>query len=148
MQVRSSDREDPPEEEVATCSSILAWKSHGQRSLADYSPQGRRELDTTPATEHAHGRWNRVLVVSQSKDLLGHRTRLQSSQDSVLISLNSCLNSDGQGPKNAHRRISLKNLWRKVGKECSEMRSEFMRGCIIFLMFSKIGILSMKFYMS
>ena len=26
---------------------------HGQRSLADYSPWGRKELDTTEATEHA-----------------------------------------------------------------------------------------------
>ena len=26
--------------EIATHSSILAWKSHGQRSLVGYSPQG------------------------------------------------------------------------------------------------------------
>ena len=31
-------REDPLEEEMATQSSILAGKSHGQRSLAGYSP--------------------------------------------------------------------------------------------------------------
>ena len=30
--------EDPLEEEMATHSSILAWKSHEQRSLAGYSP--------------------------------------------------------------------------------------------------------------
>ena len=35
------------EEEMVTHSRILAWKSHGQRSLADYSPWGRREVDTT-----------------------------------------------------------------------------------------------------
>ena len=28
-------------------SSTLAWKSHGHRSLASYSPWGRKELDTT-----------------------------------------------------------------------------------------------------
>ena len=33
-------------------SSILAWRiPHGQRSLAGYSPWGRKESDTT---EHAH----------------------------------------------------------------------------------------------
>ena len=30
---------NPLEKEVATPSSILAWKSHGQRSLVDYSPR-------------------------------------------------------------------------------------------------------------
>ena len=32
----------PPEEGMATHSSILAGKSHAQRSLAGYSPWGRR----------------------------------------------------------------------------------------------------------
>ena len=32
---------------MATQSSILAWEIHGQRSLAGYSPWGRKELDTT-----------------------------------------------------------------------------------------------------
>ena len=31
--------EDPLEKEMATHSSILAWKSHGQRSLEGYSPR-------------------------------------------------------------------------------------------------------------
>ena len=33
---------------------FLQWKSHGPRRLADYSPWGRKESDTTEATEHAH----------------------------------------------------------------------------------------------
>ena len=36
---------------MTTHSSILAGKSHGQRSLAGYSPWGRQESDTT---EHTH----------------------------------------------------------------------------------------------
>ena len=32
---------------MAACSVFLPKKSHGQRSLADYSPKGRKELDTT-----------------------------------------------------------------------------------------------------
>ena len=37
-QVGSLGWEDPLEEEMATHSSILAWESHGQRSLAGYHP--------------------------------------------------------------------------------------------------------------
>ena len=44
-QVRSLDREDPLEEEMATHSSILAWEI--PQSLAGYSPWGRKESDTT-----------------------------------------------------------------------------------------------------
>ena len=39
---------------MATYSSILAWRIHGQRSLVGYSPQGRRESDTTEATQHTY----------------------------------------------------------------------------------------------
>ena len=45
-QVQSLGQEDPLEKEMATHSSILAWKIHGQRSLVGYSPWGRKELDT------------------------------------------------------------------------------------------------------
>ena len=33
---------------------FLPGESHGQRSLAGYSPQGLKELDTTEATELSH----------------------------------------------------------------------------------------------
>ena len=39
--------EDLLEKEMATHSSILAWKIHGQRSLVNYSPWGPEELATT-----------------------------------------------------------------------------------------------------
>ena len=45
--VRSLGQEDPLEKEMATHSSTLAWKSHGQRSLVDYSPWDRKESDMT-----------------------------------------------------------------------------------------------------
>ena len=48
--VRSLGREDPLEKEMATHSSILVWKSHGQRSLEGYSPWGHKESDMTEAT--------------------------------------------------------------------------------------------------
>ena len=45
--VQSLGQEDPLEKEMATHSSILAGKSHGQRSLVGYSPWGRKDSDKT-----------------------------------------------------------------------------------------------------
>ena len=39
--------EDPLEKEMATHSSILAWKISWTRSLVGYSPWGSKEADTT-----------------------------------------------------------------------------------------------------
>ena len=39
--------EVPLEKGIAIYSSILAWRIHGQRSLAGYSPWGHKESDTT-----------------------------------------------------------------------------------------------------
>ena len=53
-QVRSLGHEDPLEEGMAIHSSIfLPGEAHGQRSLAGYSSEGRKESDATEATEHA-----------------------------------------------------------------------------------------------
>ena len=41
-QAESLGQKDPVEEEMATHSSILAWKSHGHRSLAGYSLRGHK----------------------------------------------------------------------------------------------------------
>ena len=43
-------QEDLLKEGMAATSVFLPGKSHGQRSLADYSPWGRKELDTTEVT--------------------------------------------------------------------------------------------------
>ena len=43
--VQCPDREDPLEESMATHSVFLPGESHGQRSLAGYSPRGRKESD-------------------------------------------------------------------------------------------------------
>ena len=50
MWVQSLVWEDPLEEGMTTHSSILAMESHGQRSLAGYSPWGHKESDTTEVT--------------------------------------------------------------------------------------------------
>ena len=45
--VRSLGQEDPLEKEMATHSVLLPGESHAGRSLAGYSPWGRKESDTT-----------------------------------------------------------------------------------------------------
>ena len=47
IRVQSLHWEDPLEKEVATHSSILAWRIHGQRSLMGCSSWGHKESDTT-----------------------------------------------------------------------------------------------------
>ena len=59
--VQSLGQEDPLEKETATPSNICAGKSHGPRSLAGHSPQGRKESDTT---EHEHGMANYIKINS------------------------------------------------------------------------------------
>ena len=51
-QVSSLGWEDALEKGMATHSSILAWEFHGQRSLAGYSPWGRKELHTAEGPTH------------------------------------------------------------------------------------------------
>ena len=75
MQVWSLGREDPLEKEMATHLSILAWKkSHGQRSLAGYSPWGHKELDTTESDMTDWG-----TVARLSEPVLAERERHSSA---------------------------------------------------------------------
>ena len=48
--VRFLGQEGPLEKGMATHSTILAWESHGQRSLAGCGPWFCKESDTTEAT--------------------------------------------------------------------------------------------------
>ena len=45
--VQSLGGEDPLEKEMATHSSIVAWKIPWKRSLEGYNPWGHKESDTT-----------------------------------------------------------------------------------------------------
>ena len=51
----------PLEKEMATHSSILAWGSHGQRSMVGYSPLNNRESDTTESLNNNSKITNRDL---------------------------------------------------------------------------------------
>ena len=65
--VRLLDREDAVEEEMATHSSILAWKIPWTEGLADYSPWGRTESDTTKQLNvHTHTRLLVLLFLFRS----------------------------------------------------------------------------------
>ena len=48
----SLGREDPLEKEMATHSSVLAWRVHGQRNLVGYSLWGGKESVTTEWLTH------------------------------------------------------------------------------------------------
>ena len=50
-QVQSQAQEDLLEKEMATYSSILAWRISWTEELVGYSPWGHKESDTT---EHTH----------------------------------------------------------------------------------------------
>ena len=50
--VCSLGQEDPLKKAMATYSSMLAWRIHGQKSLAGYSPWCHKELDTTESLTH------------------------------------------------------------------------------------------------
>ena len=50
-QVQPLGREDPLEKEMATHSSVSACKSRAQRSLAGYSPWGRKRVGQNLATK-------------------------------------------------------------------------------------------------
>ena len=51
-QVQSLGREDPLGEEMATCSSILAWRIPWTEDLVGYGPWGLKESDTTEQLTH------------------------------------------------------------------------------------------------
>ena len=59
-QVQSLGWEDPLEEGMATHSSMLAWRTHGQRILAGCSPQGCTESDTTKMIKKQQQRANQT----------------------------------------------------------------------------------------
>ena len=50
-QVRSLDQEDPLEKEMATRSSVLAWRTPGTGEPGGLPSMGGTELDTTEGTQ-------------------------------------------------------------------------------------------------
>ena len=73
--VRPLVQEERLEKEMATHSSTLSWKSHGQRSLVDYSPWGHKESDRT---EWLHFHFLCRFLSAYSWHLLPHFTTFPS----------------------------------------------------------------------
>ena len=55
------------EKEMATHSSILAWKSHGQRNLVGYSPWGCKESDMTERLHFHFQEINQCIYIGKKK---------------------------------------------------------------------------------
>ena len=55
-QVQSLGREDPLEEGMATCSSILSWRIHGQRRALHGVTMSQTQLSNTHTHTHTQGR--------------------------------------------------------------------------------------------
>ena len=86
--VQSLVREVPLEEEMAAHSTILAWKSHGQRSLAGYRPWVCKRVGHALAikqeqTDHSIGRLVTCLALSEKTTLIffGHLTHKKSHSE-------------------------------------------------------------------
>ena len=79
-------REEPLEKGMVTHSSILAWKSHGQRSPAGYSLWGHKESDTT-TTEHAHTHTLRSKTIKSLEEVQSNRHLLATSSTHELAIL-------------------------------------------------------------
>ena len=51
---------------------FLLGESHGQRSLADDSPWGHKELDMTEQLTQAFNQFSHSMILTHGKYLLGH----------------------------------------------------------------------------
>ena len=72
MWVQALGRKDPLEKEIQATPVFLPGESHGQKSLAGYSPRGHKESDTTERL-HTHTYINNYLkckweIILQVKD--------------------------------------------------------------------------------
>ena len=80
MWVWSLGWEDYLEKEMATCSSVLSGKFHGQRSLAGYSPWDCRESDTTERLSSStliyHNSWSAPQSTKDDKTWQGPGGRI------------------------------------------------------------------------
>ena len=89
-QVQSLGREYPLEKEMATHSSILAWEIPGQRSLADYSPRGHKESDTTEwltynGMLHSNEKERTLATVHSISESLKHNLKQKKPHKSIYL---------------------------------------------------------------
>ena len=84
--VQSLGWDDPLENGMATHSSILAWRIHGQRSLVGYSTWGCKELDMTEqlsTAQHMKSKEEKMYMQGLYPHMHTHSTQTQNSQRNV-----------------------------------------------------------------
>ena len=62
-----------PEKEMATQSSIIAWRIPWTEEPGDYSPRGGKELDTTETLNHHHYPVMPVSVFHFKTEIIGQK---------------------------------------------------------------------------
>ena len=108
--VRSLGWEDPLEEEMATHSSILAWRIHGQRSLEGFIPWGRKEPDMTKQLSKAYTHKRKVRKAKLFKENGEDKPREAGRRDSLPPMKKSFLDPRKRPPgKRKHRCLPLGN---------------------------------------
>ena len=80
---------------MATHSSILAWESHGQKSLVGHSPWGPKELDMTKQLTHRQNAFHRAVLLGSLIIPLSPRLPLPN-RASCFVSL--CVSLDNSFP--------------------------------------------------
>ena len=94
-QVQSLGQKDPLEEEMATHSSILAWRIPWTEEPGEYSPWGRKESDMTEHLTHTHTHTH-----TKPQEQAGDRARWGPSIESGFIHIGRHMQSElrkGQG---------------------------------------------------
>ena len=108
--VRSWGWEDPWRKEWQPIPGFLPGEFHGQRSLASYSPWGRKESDTTEWLTHTYRIRQReimLLICIQSMQISSIRTGTTSSFPGLSLFLLQCIQIQPSSLLFAHKIHSL-----------------------------------------
>ena len=125
-QIWPQDQEDPLEEEMATHSSILAWRIPWTEESGNLQPMGCKELDKTEYSTHT-GKYKALLRkikedLNKKKDILF--TGLKSQYCCQFLP-NWCINSTQSQSKAQQLKSDCKSLSVLVAQSCkSHMKVE------------------------
>ena len=147
--------EDPMEKEMATHSSTLSWKSHGQKSLVGYSPWGRKESDTTERLHFTNLPWSdcKILCSLSLVDYNEHPGLISFRMDWLdLLAIQRTLKSLLQHhsskesilQRSAFFTVQLSHLYMTTGKTIALTRQTFV-GIVMSLLFNMLSRLIITF---
>ena len=109
---------------------FLPRKSHGQRSLAGYSPQGCKTLDVTEVTQHAMHKYKYTHICTRACLVPQMVKNLPEMQD--LGSIPGSGRSPGEGNCNPHQYSYLENsmdrgAWRAIVHGVAKSQTQMHR---------------------